>query len=101
MNLWKLRQGAFRAYVLFRTVPAGDCRGPSRLPDRRCPQVRSRRWSLAWKALVIGGWSRSWEIAAGAGGRLAGVRFPRRARLCAAGPPGGSSAAIDAAQKRM
>jgi hypothetical protein len=35
------------------------------------------------------------------GGRLAGVRFPWRAGLCAAGPPGGSGAAIDVARQRM
>jgi hypothetical protein len=38
---------------------------------------------------------------AGTGGRLAGVRFPWRAGLCAAESPGGSSAAIDAARQRM
>jgi hypothetical protein len=66
------------------------------------PGERVRRGSHNdLKALVIGGWSRSLEIAAGAGGRLAGVRFPWRAGLWMAGPPGSSSAAIAAARQRM
>jgi hypothetical protein len=45
-------------------------------------------------------WS-SGEIAAGAVGWLAGVRFPWRAGLFVMGSPGGSSAAIDVARQRM